>query len=278
MHSTLSIINRKQPRKLFEKYAIESEQGKKVVYYSGGTEFITFARVNKLNADVIIDIKGISECNTMEIKDGQLIIGSAVSLNKISDSKLFPLLGQSVKQIADHTSRNKITIGGNMNSRLMYRESLLPLLVVEANVKVYSQNETKIMPVADLYNGKVKLTQGDFLVQIIIDTSMIDLPHVSFKRTKFSKVGYPVLSLAAVRTDTGKIRVAFSGICENPFRSKKVEKIINDTALSINDRVERVASSLPLPVISDIEGSMEYRVFVLKNALSDIIAELELAK
>lgn len=212
----------------FEKYAIESEQGKKVVYYSGGTEFITFARVNKLNADVIIDIKGISECNTMEIKDGQLIIGSAVSLNKISDSKLFPLLGQSVKQIADHTSRNKITIGGNMNSRLMYRESLLPLLVVEANVKVYSQNETKIMPVADLYNGKVKLTQGDFLVQIIIDTSMIDLPHVSFKRTKFSKVGYPVLSLAAVRTDTGKIRVAFSGICENPFRSKKVEKIIND--------------------------------------------------
>ncbi|WP_210468425.1 xanthine dehydrogenase family protein subunit M [Sporosarcina sp. 6E9] len=262
----------------FETYATENDQGKKVVYYAGGTEFITFARVNKLDANVVIDIKGISECNVLEIKDGQLIIGSAVSLNKISDSNLFPLLGQTAKKIADHTSRNKISIGGNMNSRLMYRECLLPLLVVEANVVIFSKNETKIVPVAHLYNGTVKLTAGDFLVQIIINTSMIDLPYVSFKRTKLSKVGYPVLSLAAIRTDSEKIRVAFSGICENPFRSKKIEKIINDTALTIDERVEQVATSLPIPVISDIESSMEYRVFVLKNALSDMIAELELAK
>lgn len=261
-----------------EIYSIESKQGKKVIYYAGGTEFITFSRVNKLDANTVIDIKGISECNVLEIKDEQLIIGSAVSLNKVSDSNLFPLLGKTVKQIADHTSRNKITLGGNMNSRLMYRESLLPLLVVEANVKIYSQNETKIVPVADLYNGTVKLVQGDLLVQIMIDTTMIDLPYVSLKRTKFSKVGYPVLSLAAVRTDTEEIRVAFSGICESPFRSKKIEKIINNSALSINERIERVAASLPAPVISDIEGSMEYRVFVLKNTLSDMIEKLELVK
>lgn len=261
-----------------ETFAIENRKGKKVIYFAGGTEFITLARVNKLNADTIIDIKGISECNVLEIKDEQLIIGSAVSLNKITNSNLFPLLGQTVKQIADHTSRNKITIGGNMNSRLMYRESLLPLLVVEANVQIYSQKKIKIVPVADLYNGKVKFAQGDFLVQIIINTSMIDLPHVSFKRTKFSKVGYPVLSLSAIRTNNEKIRVAFSGICENPFRSEKVEKIINDSALTISERVERVATSLPLPVISDIEGSMEYRVFVLKNALQDMIEELEVVK
>ena len=261
-----------------ETFAIENGQDKKVIYYAGGTEFITFARGNKLNANSIIDIKGISECNVLEIKDEQLIIGSAVSLNKITDSNLFPLLGQTVKQIADHTSRNKITIGGNMNSRLMYRESLLPLFIVEANVKIYSQKKIKTVPLEDLYNGEVKLAQGDFLVQIIVNTSMIDLPYVSFKRTKFSKVGYPVLSLAAIRTDNKKIRVAFSGICESPFRSKRVEEIINDSALSINERVELVTTSLPLPVISDIEGSMEYRLFVLKNALHDMMEELEVVK
>ena len=106
------------------------------MFYSGGTEFITFARVNKLRADAVIDIKGIPECNVLEIHGDQLVIGAAVSLNKITDSKLFPLLGQTVKQIADHTSRNKITIGGNMNSKLIYKESVLPLLLVDAKVKI----------------------------------------------------------------------------------------------------------------------------------------------
>ena len=117
-----------------------SEQGKMPCYFSGGTEFITFARVNKLNADAVIDIKGIPECNVLEIQGNQLVIGAAVSLNKITDSKLFPLLGQTVKKIADHTSRNKITIGGNINSELIYRESVLPLLLSDAKVKITNGN------------------------------------------------------------------------------------------------------------------------------------------
>ena len=34
-----------------ETFAIENRKGKKVIYFAGGTEFITLARVNKLNAD-----------------------------------------------------------------------------------------------------------------------------------------------------------------------------------------------------------------------------------
>ena len=66
------------------------------------------------------------------------------SLNKITDSKLFPLLGQTVKQIADHTSRNKITIGGNMNSELIYTESVLPLLLVDAKVKITKGSKKRL--------------------------------------------------------------------------------------------------------------------------------------
>ena len=63
------------------------------MFYSGGTEFITFARVNKLSADAVIDIKGIPECNVLEMHGDQLVIGAAVSLNKITEFKSVSLVG-----------------------------------------------------------------------------------------------------------------------------------------------------------------------------------------
>lgn len=246
-------------------------QGKKAFLFSGGTEFITFSRVNKINADAVIDIKAIPECNILEIQDHELIIGAAVSLNKVTQSNLFPLLGQAVKQIADHTSRNKITIGGNMNSRLMYRESLLPLLLTDAKVKIAKITGEEILPVASI------LDQEQFLVQIIVDKSFLELPSISLKRTKFSKVGYPVVSLAALIKDE-QIRVAFSGVCEMPFRSAKIDTILNDPSLDINERIEQVVVHLPSPIIDDIQGSAAYREFVLKNILFDMMKGLNFGK
>ena len=253
------------------------EKGKSVMFYSGGTEFITFARVNKLRTDTVIDIKGIPECNVLERCGDQLVIGAAVSLNKITDSKLFPLLGQTVKRIADHTSRNKITIGGNMNSKLIYKESVLPLLLVDAKVKITKGSEEEIVSLDAVFNKEMKLESGNFLLQIIMDTSYIDLPYVSLKRTKISKVGYPVVSVAAIVKDN-RIRVAFSGVCDYPFRSDKIEKIVNDTSIPVDERVEKAVAHLPSVIVDDIQGSREYRAFVLKNVLLDTLKELEMEK
>lgn len=258
-----------------ETFNVLQAQGKKAFIFSGGTEFITFSRVNKINADAVIDIKGIPECNVLEIQDNQLIIGSAVSLNKITQSNLFPLLGQAVKKIADHTSRNKITIGGNMNSQLIYRESLLPLLLADAKVKIARASGEEIIPLDDIFNTKQALT--DFLVQIIVDTSYLELPSISLKRTKFSRVGYPVVSLAALIKDH-KIRVALSGVCDFPFRSAKIETILNDTSFKIEDQIEKVIAHLPSTIVDDIQGSAAYREFVLKNILFDMMKGLKTVK
>ena len=260
-----------------EAFTVFREKGKNVMFFSGGTEFITFARVNKLRADAIIDIKGIPECNLLEQRGDQLVIGSAVSLNKITDSKLFPLLGQTVKQIADHTSRNKITIGGNINSKLIYKESVLPLLLVDAKVKITKERGDELVSLDAVFNKEMKLEAGSFLLQIIIDTSYIDLPYVSLKRTKISKVGYPVVSVAAIVKDN-QVRVAFSGVCDYPFRSDKIETIVNETSLPMDERVEKAVAHLPSVIVDDVQASKEYRAFVLKNVLLDALKELEMEK
>lgn len=248
--------------------------GKTVIFYGGGTEFITFARLNTVTADAVIDIKGIQECNVLTFQDDQLVIGAALSLNKINEANVFPLLGQTIKKIADHTSRNKISIGGNLTSRLIYREGVLPLLLAEANVKIASSEGELTIPFEDIFYQELKLSPGQFLVQIIIDKACTRLPFVSLKKTKMSKVGYPVVTVAAVMKNK-QIQAAISGVCTYPFRSKKLEAALNDSSLTKEERVEKAVSLLPDTIISDLLGSAEYREFVLKNALLEAIDVLE---
>ncbi|MDW0108451.1 FAD binding domain-containing protein [Sporosarcina aquimarina] len=252
-------------------------QGEKPMIFSGGTEIITFARVNKLYTDAVIDIKGIKECNVLELQENEIVIGAAVSLNKITDSKLFPLLGDTVKQIADRTSRNKITIGGNINSQLIYKEGVLPLLLVDAKVKLAKKKGEEVVPLQSIFDKELKMGPGEMLLQVIINASAVDLPYANIKRTKFSKVGYPVVSVAALVKDN-QTRVAFSGVCSYPFRSHEVETILNDSKLTISERVEKVIGHLSSEIIDDLQGTKGYRIFVLRNILLDIAEELGMAE
>ncbi|MCC3355934.1 FAD binding domain-containing protein [Bacillus sp. REN16] len=131
-------------------YQDVTERGQKAMFISGGTEFITFARINALQKDAIIDIKSIPECGVLEMQGDELVIGAAVSLNKITVSSFFPLLGETVKHVADHTSRNKITIGGNLFSQLKYREGILPLLLSDSKVKLAGVEGEEIRFIVEL--------------------------------------------------------------------------------------------------------------------------------
>ncbi|WP_066287874.1 FAD binding domain-containing protein [Bacillus sp. FJAT-29937] len=251
-----------------------ADQEKNVIYFSGGTEFITMARVNQMKADAVIDIKEIPDCQELGIDGNQVVLGAAVSLNKISETNIFPLLGEKAKQIADHTSRNKITLGGNLHSKLIYRESVLPLLLTDAKVKIAGKEGVETLPLADVFDKQMNMKHGYFLTQVLVDRPYIELPFFSVKKTKMSKVGYPIVSLAAFVNDR-KIHAAFSGVCEFPFRSKDMESILNDTSISQMERIDEATKLLPASIVDDIWATAEYREFVFKNALQETLERLE---
>lgn len=250
---------------------------KKVMYYSGGTEFITFARKGNIHADVIIDIKSIPECNFLEVTNDVFSIGAAVSLNKIAETKVYPLLGEVAKGIADHTSRNKITIGGNINSHLMYKEMMLPLLLTDTTLEVYGHKGLRSVPLSEAYNEKINLADGELLTKINIPIAQIAASYVFIKRTKLSKVGYPVASIAAIMKE-GRLQVAMSGVCPYPFRSQKLEKILNESTETQEARVEHALTELPTELIEDVNGSTAYRQFLIKQILKEIYEVLEREK
>lgn len=249
-------------------------QGKKPIYYGGGTEFISMARMNNRYADAIIDIKSIPDCNRHEIFEGNLILGSAITLTQISEANYFPLLSYTVRRIADHTIQDKITLGGNLLGTIIYKESILPLLLTNSHIVLQGSSGKRTVPIMELYDKSLLIEEDEILVQVITDEKFLSLPFRHVKRTKHEKIDYPLITMAAIK-NKNEISVAFSGLYEYPIRSIKLEKILNDSSISPKKRIKNIVDNIPGNLLNDLSGSSEYRKFVLSHMLFNILEKFE---
>lgn len=249
-------------------------QGKVPLYYGGGTEIISMARLNEVHTDAVIDIKAIPECQSLGFYDGELVLGAAVTLTQIQESNLFPLLSAAGGRVADHTIRDKITLGGNIAGRIFYREALLPLLLADAQCVIAGPGGTRRAYIHEVHATSLVLGTGEFLVQVIVDPSFVSMPYVHLKKTRLGIVNYPVVTVTALKK-AKEIRVALAGVCNFPFRSQVMEECLNSTAGSPDRRIDQALKRLPGPVLGDVEASVGYREFVLRSALAEALQQLE---
>ncbi len=261
-----------------------ADQGKKVMYYGGGTEIISFCRLYQFYPQAVIDIKAIPELNVLEQTSGKLAIGAAVTLNKIQESNLFPLLSWCGGRVADHTIRNKITLGGNLCATIPYRETSLALLISESVLIIEGKSGQRKAPIGKVFQESLRLKEGELLVQVQIGRECCEAPFISLKKTSDGnvsypqdKIGYPVVSAAGLKFG-GKIRAAFSGLCVFPFRSAAIEDVLNREGLSRDEKLSLAVENLPAEIHDDINGSAGYREFVLKNMIAEILERLDQAR
>ena len=246
----------------------------KPMYYAGGTEIITLGRLNLLQASAIIDIKGIKECQTFDYIENYLITGSAVPLTLIEEKNLFPLLSKVSSEIADRTSRNKITLGGNLCGQIFYREAILPFLLADSFVTIAGIDGVKTLSIHSLFNQKLQLEEGQLLIQMATEKRYLNLPHRSIKKRQQWETGYPLLTVASIKKDS-ELRFAFSGLCPFPFRSLQIEHELNNKMLPFHERISNAIKHIPNPILDDIEGTNDYRLFVFRNTILDILIEME---
>lgn len=256
----------------FHCYQKLDSESKTVLYYSGGSEIISMARTESIKFHAVIDLKSIPECNALELCGQNLVIGSAQNLTSISESNYFPLMSKTVSRIADHTMQGKITIGGNLAGTIIYREASLPLLISNCQVIVMTRDGLQQIPLPQIFNGRLQLKKGEFLVQLLIDKCDLHLPYVHVKKTKMDKIDYPLMTMAGMKKN-GCIQAAVSGLGETPV-ILPVDKL-NDTSLTVEQRIAQIIAQLGNFIKNDISGSKEYREFVLTNIIVQMLANLE---
>ncbi|HUX20673.1 MAG TPA: FAD binding domain-containing protein, partial [Spirochaetia bacterium] len=251
-----------------------ADEGLKPLYYGGGTEIVTLARERKVSPGAVIDIKGVPECRELRTGGSSLIFGAGLSLNAVIVSEAFPLMSRVARGIADHTVRNRLSLGGNIAGQLPYRETVLPLLLAGATLHLAAPGARRELPIGELFSKRLKLETGELVVQVEVASSLAGLPWRHLRREKGTRTDYPIVSLSAMKLE-GKIRMAVSGLCNFPFRSSEIEDVINDKGVSVESRIAKALTLVPGAVRDDQRASAEYRSHLFLKGATEIIGELE---
>ncbi len=257
-------------REAVDIFASVQREGKTPLYYGGGTEILSMARVGSVSPDAVIDIKRIPECLSMDGDGARLRFGAALTLNEIRDSRLFPLLSLAAGRIADHTIQCKLTLGGNLAGTILYHETLLPLLLADATLETACAQGIRQTPVAQALGMDRKLPSGELILGVILDSRYAACPYAHIKKPKIEKIGYPLVSVAAINVD-GMLRLAASALCAFPFRFRDFPLAGADAA----DFSRQLRGELPAPVLDNLDGSPAYRQFIFEQTAEKIVREFQ---
>ncbi len=249
-----------------------SAAGKSPLYYGGGTEIVTSARLGQSEPGAVVDLKDIPELGVLEMDDGELTIGAARTLADLSEADPWPFLSAAAGRVADHTARCRITLGGNIAGQIQYREAALPLMLAHAHAVLAGPKGQREVPFQEIFDGTLQIGEDEFIAQLKVPRDELDLPFFSRKRTRLDWVDYPLVTVCAVRGEDG-LQVAISGYCNAPFHSRALDRALAEDGPAA-DRVRRALRHVPSPVVSDVHGSAGYRELVLTTTLVDMLQEL----
>ncbi|MCY0897853.1 MAG: FAD binding domain-containing protein [Firmicutes bacterium] len=251
--------------------------GRSPRYYLGGTEIITMARTDSQPVSDLIDLKGIPEIMAHGQDGDWLYWGAGLSLARVAELDAWPVLTATADRVADHTSREQITLGGNCLSIMPYKEALVPFMLPDrVMIEVATSQGLMTVPLHDRFDGSWHLAPGEFLLSLrVLKEEARSLVFRSYKMTRLDWVDYPLVTVVVVRDPDGQIRAGFSGWGPHPLVSSQVNALLSDRSATPAARAAAAIAAMPTPALDDLHASRAYRTFVTQHTLALIIRELE---
>lgn len=237
--------------------------------FTGGTDLVPLLREAACRPSNLVDLNRVAELNYIREDSGYICIGATATHAQVAASPIAakaPALVDAVSWIGSPQIRNRATIAGNLCNASPAADSAPPLLVHEAEVTIRSLEETRIIPLNELFAGpKLNCLEPDELVTEIRFRAPPEGSGSSFKRIGRRKAfTLSVVSAATyVEMNGGKVKVArlaFGSVAETPIRTPEVEKMLQGKAITAK-LLDRAAESVKAAVapITDIRGTAEYR-------------------
>ncbi len=178
----------------------------------------------------VLLLGGIEELKSVDVHNGELSVGSCVTLARIlSFDACPPVLRQAIILLASPGIRNLATLGGNICNASPAGDTLPVLYALDARLEISSIEKRYQLAIDDfiLGPGKTRLSKGELVTRVII-------PESNFSTTLYRKVGTRranALSKAAFiglgDVENGSIRdfrIAFGAVAPTVVRDRKFER------------------------------------------------------
>ncbi len=250
----------------------EALQQKKTIadakFISGGTDLLVQIKNRELQPPALISLRSIPELASIEINGGARIGALATISDIIQHNELglnYPVLLEAARRLGSVQIRNVATVGGNLCNCSPSADMALPLLVLEAKVRLRTAKARREIPLSEFFKGPGKscLSSDEILTDILLDP-----PHQKAKATFLKKgrvkMDLAIASLAVLlemeRGKCRKARIAAGSVAPVPLRLYKVEDLFEGAAISkdLVSKAQQLASEIVSP-ITDIRATEEYR-------------------
>jgi len=246
-----------------EAYASETLAGRKALWYSGGTEILSFLRKGTLKADTLIDLKILPAYTALETREDGWHIGGGVPLNRLLETEVPEVLKACVRPIADRTVRNRLTLAGNLCGRLPYREAVLPLWALEAEVTLAGPEGLTRKPLRDQFTRNMALPAGSFLLEVRVPGNAPRRAWGAVRKVRLGAVDYPVVHVL-ITGEPGDYTLCVSGLCPFPFRLE---------GLAADDLARPETLPLPAAPQEDRMATAAYRLHLFTLATHEALIQ-----
>ena len=240
------------------------------VPFSGGTDLLSSMREGVCKPDNLVDLNNVPELNYIREEDGYIKIGATVTHNQLVASPLIKVKGHALHDAAINLGspqiRNRGTIAGNLCNASPAADTAPPLLVLNAEATISSQNDIRVIPLEDLFAGpKINSLEPNELVTEIRfpvpPTNTGSAFHRIGRRKAFTLSVVSAAAYLELKDDIVEdIRVAFGSVAITPLRLPEIESLCKGKQLTeelMQDLSEAVKTHVA--PITDVRGTDEYR-------------------
>lgn len=256
-----------KPRSLSEAWELK-EKVRDARFIAGGTDVMVGIKNGELSPSALISLRSIPALDSIEINGG-IRIGALTTISDlIHHSALrdnYPVVVEAAKRLGSVQIRNVATIGGNLCNSSPCADMALPLLVLEAKVRLQTAKESREMPLNEFFKGpgKTCLTSDEILTDILLGPSRQNSKATFLKKGRV-KMDLAIASVAVLLEMEGKrcskARLAAGSVAPVPLRLLKVEALLEGTTISkeLLAKAQQLAAENVAP-ITDIRATKEYR-------------------
>jgi len=247
----------------------------------GGTDLLVKMRGGLMRPTRLLDISDLTDMRGLAWGERALEVGAAVPYADLLGDRAvrerLPILALVLGKLGSAQIRNRGTLGGNLVNASPAADSVIALLLLDAEVVLASRQGERSLPVEGflLGPGKTALARGEFVRSVRIPIPEGALAPYFHKIGRRKALTISIASLGALlRVEKGRVkeaRLAVGSVAPTPLRLRRVEDLVRGRRLTPQLIAEaRALAAQSVSPIDDVRASGAYR----RDVTADLVARL----
>lgn len=236
------------------------------ILFAGGTDVLVQIKQRAIRPPLLIDLKGIPGLSDISpVGEQGLHIGAMATLSSLAESELIrirhPVIAQAAATMACLQVRNRGTVGGNLANASPSADTAPPLMVLDAELEIFTGDETRKVPIHKFFTGpgETVLEEGEILSGILVPDVRRRAFYIKHTLREAMDIAAVGVCLSRREDEDPDPRLVLGAVAPTPLRVPEAEALLAEG--KVTEACEAAASAAR--PIDDVRSSADYRRTVI---------------